>query len=188
VASFVSAADGFYSEDLEHLDLIKLVNYIRLEVQHHRFPPNVLTKSLFEDDKFLIPTLKDDSLLYSLEDFFQDINDDLLPSSLEHSIQDVAFNHHKDVPPLDGSLEISAIPRQALLYIRDLRRKFSTTLHKLHETQKRADLLQEHLDRNIRHLREMEPVVEEDSKDTTPNHTPGSQNDDIWDDPYGKLG
>ncbi|EXJ87857.1 protein arginine N-methyltransferase 3 [Capronia coronata CBS 617.96] len=58
--------------DLDFLGLIKLVNYIRSEVQAGKTHPDVSSKAIFEDDKYLKPVLENDSLLYSLDDIFDD--------------------------------------------------------------------------------------------------------------------
>ena len=64
--------------ELDFLGTIKLVNYIRFEVKRGNRKPDLSTKQLFEDERFLQPTLEDDALLYSLDD----LNDDQ-SSSLE---------------------------------------------------------------------------------------------------------
>ncbi|KAH8695523.1 protein arginine methyltransferase RmtB [Talaromyces proteolyticus] len=62
--------------DLGFLDAIKLVNYIRLEVQKGNKSPDVSSKSLFNDDAYLKPVLDDDALLYSLDDLADDGEED----------------------------------------------------------------------------------------------------------------
>lgn len=57
-----------YVADLDFLGTIKLVNYIRSEVKSGNRKPDLSTKQLFENERFLRPTLEDDALLYSLED------------------------------------------------------------------------------------------------------------------------
>jgi type I protein arginine methyltransferase len=57
---------------LDYLGLIRLVNYVRSEVQHCRPSLVITSTSLFEDDKYLKPVLEDDALLYSLDDVFED--------------------------------------------------------------------------------------------------------------------
>ncbi|KAL4931196.1 protein arginine methyltransferase RmtB [Aspergillus undulatus] len=54
--------------DLDFLDTIKLVNYIRSSVKNGDLTPDVLTKEKFEDEVYLKPVLEDDALLYSLDD------------------------------------------------------------------------------------------------------------------------
>ncbi|CEL07493.1 Putative Protein arginine methyltransferase RmtB [Aspergillus calidoustus] len=54
--------------DLDDLDTIKLVNYIRSEVKAGNLTPDVSSKDKFEDDAYLKPVLEDDALLYSLGD------------------------------------------------------------------------------------------------------------------------
>lgn len=48
--------------------MIRLVNYIRTEVQAGNGLPDCTTKAVFEDDRFLRPVLEDDPLLYNLHD------------------------------------------------------------------------------------------------------------------------
>lgn len=54
--------------DLDLLESIKLVNYIRMTVKNVQRVPTVSSKADFQDDSYLIPTLENDALLYSLED------------------------------------------------------------------------------------------------------------------------
>lgn len=54
--------------ELDFLDTVKLVNYIRSEVKKGNQKPDVSSKTLFEDDAYLKPVLEDDALLYNLED------------------------------------------------------------------------------------------------------------------------
>lgn len=54
--------------DLDFFGTVKLVNYIRSEVKAGNAKPDVSSRSLFEDDKYMIPTLEDDALLFSLDD------------------------------------------------------------------------------------------------------------------------
>lgn len=53
---------------LDFYDKIKLVNFIRLEVQSGRPPSTIPTKDAFEQETYLQPVLKDDPLLYEIED------------------------------------------------------------------------------------------------------------------------
>ncbi|KIW97759.1 uncharacterized protein Z519_01343 [Cladophialophora bantiana CBS 173.52] len=63
---------------LDYLGLVRLVNYIRSEVKAGNLQPDVSSKALFDDEKYLKPVLEDDALLYSLEDVFEE-NDSLAP-------------------------------------------------------------------------------------------------------------
>lgn len=53
---------------LDFIGGIKLVNYIRAEAQKGNNKPDVSSKSVFDDDKFMQPVLEDDALLFSLDD------------------------------------------------------------------------------------------------------------------------
>lgn len=57
---------------MDFLGTIKLVNYIRSEVQKGNKTPDVSSKSVFDNDSYLKPVLDDDALLYSLEDLTDD--------------------------------------------------------------------------------------------------------------------
>ncbi|KAL4992542.1 S-adenosyl-L-methionine-dependent methyltransferase [Aspergillus falconensis] len=54
--------------DLDFLDTIKLVNYIRSSVKNGYMTPDVSSKDKFQDEIYLKPVLEDDALLYSLDD------------------------------------------------------------------------------------------------------------------------
>ncbi|MCJ1477389.1 hypothetical protein MMC13_006060 [Lambiella insularis] len=54
--------------DLEFLEMIKLVNYIRTEAKRGVNNPEVFHKRQFEDDQYLQPVLDDDAVLYSLDE------------------------------------------------------------------------------------------------------------------------
>ncbi|KAJ5989189.1 hypothetical protein N7481_004399 [Penicillium waksmanii] len=58
--------------DLDFLDSIKLVNYVRTQVKAGNKTPDVSSKSQFEDDAYLKPVLEDDALLYSLDDIAEE--------------------------------------------------------------------------------------------------------------------
>ncbi|OQV05795.1 hypothetical protein CLAIMM_10467 [Cladophialophora immunda] len=60
---------------LDYLGLVRLVNYIRSEVKAGNSQPDVSSKTVFDDEKYLKPVLEDDALLYSLDDVFEeDVN------------------------------------------------------------------------------------------------------------------
>ena len=49
--------------------MVKLVNYVRHQVREgHGQPFDLSTSSIFDDDKYLLPVLEDDALLYNLDD------------------------------------------------------------------------------------------------------------------------
>lgn len=78
----ISEADMLWMvTDLDFLDTIKLVNYIRSEVKAGNKTPDVSSKSKFADDVYLKPVLEDDSLLYSLDDISEDQGEDAAPGS-----------------------------------------------------------------------------------------------------------
>lgn len=53
--------------DLDFYGTIRLVNYIRTSTKASRIP-DMSSKALFEDEKFLQPVLEDDALLFGLDD------------------------------------------------------------------------------------------------------------------------
>jgi hypothetical protein len=67
--------------DLDFLDNIKLVNYVRTEVKNGNNTPDVSSKSKFEDDVYLKPVLEDDALLYSLDDLAEEQGEDAAPAT-----------------------------------------------------------------------------------------------------------
>lgn len=67
--------------DLDFLDTIKLVNYIRSEVKTGNKTPDLSSKSKFEDDAYLKPVMEDDALLYSLDDITEEQDQDATPGS-----------------------------------------------------------------------------------------------------------
>lgn len=67
--------------DLDFLDTIKLVNYVRTEVKTGNKTPDLSSKSKFEDDAYLKPVMEDDALLYSLDDITEEQDQDATPGS-----------------------------------------------------------------------------------------------------------
>lgn len=76
--------------DLDFLDRVKLVNYVRSEVKEGRSLTKEWSPALFEDEQFLKPTMEDDAVLYSLDD----IDDSALSTEApmtngEHEVQEL---------------------------------------------------------------------------------------------------
>ncbi|RMD44500.1 hypothetical protein DV735_g740, partial [Chaetothyriales sp. CBS 134920] len=61
---------------LDDLEKIKLINYIRAEVKKGNTKPKIESKAVFDDDKYLQPVLVDDAVLYSLEDVLPSVTAD----------------------------------------------------------------------------------------------------------------
>lgn len=61
---------------LDFLGTIRLINYIRSEVARGNAQPDVSSSSLFEDEKYLLPVLEDDALLFSLDDIPSGLSSD----------------------------------------------------------------------------------------------------------------
>ncbi|KAL9006754.1 MAG: hypothetical protein Q9188_000532 [Gyalolechia gomerana] len=56
--------------DLDTFGMIKLINYVRGQVNQGLFRPNLLPKNFLEGDEYLKPVMEDDALLYSIDDIF----------------------------------------------------------------------------------------------------------------------
>lgn len=64
-------------QGLDFLGLIKLVNYVRSEVQAQRsINSAAIEPASFADDKYLLPVLEDDAVLFSLGDLVEDDADE----------------------------------------------------------------------------------------------------------------
>ncbi|KAJ5634180.1 hypothetical protein N7528_002022 [Penicillium herquei] len=75
--------------DLDFLDTIKLVNYVRSEVKAGNRTPDVSSKSKFEDDLYLKPVLEDDALLYSLDDIAEEGEETAPGTDAERRVQEL---------------------------------------------------------------------------------------------------
>lgn len=76
--------------DLDFLDTIKLVNYVRSEVKSGNKLPDVSSKSKFADDAYLKPVLEDDALLYSLDDITEEQGEEATPGNeAERRVQEL---------------------------------------------------------------------------------------------------
>ena len=66
------------SEALDYLGLVKLVNYVRSEERKGTQNVRLVIDddSVFQDDRYLLPVLEDDALLYSLEDILESDSSD----------------------------------------------------------------------------------------------------------------
>lgn len=69
--------------ELEFLDLIRLVNYIRSEVMSGNTKPDVSSRAPFEDEKYLKPVLEDDAVLFSLDDALEEDGNSPVLSEVE---------------------------------------------------------------------------------------------------------
>lgn len=65
--------------DLEFLDALKLVNYIRSEASKGNHKPDVSSKDNFAGDEFLKPVLQDDAVLFCLDELLESIQQSLTP-------------------------------------------------------------------------------------------------------------
>ncbi|KAL8695281.1 MAG: hypothetical protein Q9218_000180 [Villophora microphyllina] len=55
---------------LETFGMIKLINYVRSQVLHGLFRPDLAPENFLEGDAYLRPAIEEDALLYSLDDLF----------------------------------------------------------------------------------------------------------------------
>jgi protein arginine N-methyltransferase 3 len=67
--------------ELDFIGAIKLANYVRAEAQKGNHKPDISSKSVFEDDKFMQPVLEDDALLFSLDDVLGGQSDEAAQAS-----------------------------------------------------------------------------------------------------------
>lgn len=74
VIQLTGSLSYFALSDLDFLESIKLVNYVRSQVRAGNMSPNVSSKDAFADDAYLKPVLEDDALLYSLDEV-EDVED-----------------------------------------------------------------------------------------------------------------
>ena len=96
---------------LDHLGIAQLINYIRSEVDRGVENPRPVEdgKLIFKDSRYLLPTLKDDAVLYSLDDIFGECIDP------EEPCLDLLENRWNSS---EGS-ELSSKPVETLHAVRD---------------------------------------------------------------------
>ncbi|KZF25228.1 putative ribosomal protein arginine N-methytransferase rmt3 [Xylona heveae TC161] len=58
--------------DLDFYGTIKLVNYIRSQTKAGNVNPDVSSKKVFEDDRYMTPILEDDAVLFELDDILDE--------------------------------------------------------------------------------------------------------------------
>jgi type I protein arginine methyltransferase len=76
--------------DLDFLDRVQLINYVRSEAKEGRPLPKVWKSSLFEDEEYLKPTMEDDAVLYSLDDVDESAFDtETAINETEQEVQDL---------------------------------------------------------------------------------------------------
>lgn len=66
---------------LDFYGSIKLVNYIRSQCRRGNTNPDVSSKDLFQDDKYLQPALEDDALLFALDELEEQPTEDSIPAN-----------------------------------------------------------------------------------------------------------
>ena len=69
--------DVFRNVELDFLEMVKMINYIRaMATLVGSWPPDLSSKEAFDDEHWLRPQLEDDALLYSLNDILgEDLED-----------------------------------------------------------------------------------------------------------------
>ncbi|KAF2021003.1 S-adenosyl-L-methionine-dependent methyltransferase [Aaosphaeria arxii CBS 175.79] len=100
----VKAAIQEIGSKLEEIGVIKLVNYLRLEAQKGTDPSALtVTPENLADDKYLVPTLEDDPLLFELGDFMPDSNEQVRDYEEYEAV--LSKNLPEDVSKIDVSGE-----------------------------------------------------------------------------------
>lgn len=57
------------------------MNFIRSETKRGNLTPDLSSKSVLEDDRYLRPVLEDDALLFSLDEVIGDLENEVLPTA-----------------------------------------------------------------------------------------------------------
>lgn len=70
---------SFLNLELDFLEMVKMINFIRAEGRAvGRWPPDLSSSDAFQSEHWLIPQFEDDALLYSLHDVIgEDLEDDM---------------------------------------------------------------------------------------------------------------
>lgn len=77
IASKRIVTNVYQFSELDFLEMIKMINFIRAEGKAvGRWPPDLSSKDTFQSEHWLMPQLEDDALLYSLHDIIGDDLDD----------------------------------------------------------------------------------------------------------------
>ncbi|KAL9602225.1 MAG: hypothetical protein Q9219_001949 [cf. Caloplaca sp. 3 TL-2023] len=123
------------TNNLDTFGMIKLINYVRAQMNRGLFRPDMSPQSFLEGDQYLKPVLEDDALLYSIDDLF-----DLCEHQekvLSNDSAEVTFSH-SDVQEMIK--ENKKLREQATYYRSSLRKSFlenlelkEQSLHTLHE-------------------------------------------------------
>ena len=112
------------SEALDYLGLVKLVNYVRSEVRNEGqlFQLAIDDASEFQDDRYLIPVLEDDALLYSLEDV---LSPDNLSGQASEQLNSIGTTEKE---PVNRVLELEEQLRQLQQQFEDYRQTVDKAL------------------------------------------------------------
>ena len=121
---------------LDFYGAVKLVNYLRSEFLGGKTKPQVLSKAVFEDDKYLKPVLEDDALLIGLDDVIGETSGDR-PTTNGH--EDGAVTNGK----VDGTLsriaelegELQRLQSQFLEYRETVKRTLDDRWSEKEDTQ-----------------------------------------------------
>lgn len=95
------------ASDLGFLETIKLVNYTRNEAKKGARTLLIPSRSLFEDDQYLLPVLEDDALLFNLDEAIQS-PETAIGNAVHEELQDQVperDNTLKRVAELEGELQ-----------------------------------------------------------------------------------
>ena len=120
--------------------MIKLVNYIRSMARDERPKIHSLTKSDFEDDKYLQPVLEDDAVLYSLEEIVIDGQPDRHGGSAEADVE-ASESFRSLGPEINGNDDSTYKER-----LRGLNQALEKSMQQLDLTRKALDKANENAD------------------------------------------
>ena len=160
-----------YVIDLDFMDLVKLVNYVRTKVREGQGLPKISTRDIFQDDRWLKPVLEDDALLYSLGDLTLE----------EDNIEKSTTN---DVDLHRPNIEIARDPEAASLRLDQYEKQIHFTEDLLLKSTQQLDLTQKALERVNALMDQAKLTIDEQSRDRGTQGSirgPGSESSD---DPY----
>ena len=95
------------ASDLEFLETVKLVNYTRKEAKKGARGLIIPSRSVFEDDQYLLPILEDDAVLFNLDEVIQS-PETATEEAAHDGLQDQALEGDialKRVAELEGELQ-----------------------------------------------------------------------------------
>jgi protein arginine N-methyltransferase 3 len=109
---------------LDLYERIKLINFVRTEVKNGNKLPDISSKAVFEDDKYLRPVLEDDAVLFSMDEYLdasikqpEPVKESKDPletrvSQLEREIAEmrVEYDNYRDLVSASMKHQLATIP------------------------------------------------------------------------------